>query len=189
LALLRAQVEPTPTAELSLHDVALEIGLTVNHSTYDTLYVAFALAMGAERVVVADGPFVTAMQTSGSHPGRDAPATCRMGPWPERLIDQCQPRHCLPERRRVRVGQDAEGFVPGAVSSSRIRMASGEVSCRTAASAIAQRGAAAHQLSTWRAVTPAMRARGGISCRQTSRRCLADSAHPGGRGEGRSGST
>lgn len=51
------------TAELSLHDVALEIGLTVNHSTYDTLYVAFALAMGAERVVVADGPFVTAMQT------------------------------------------------------------------------------------------------------------------------------
>ena len=63
LALLRAQVEPTPTAELSLHDVALEIGLTVNHSTYDTLYVAFALAMGAERVVVADGPFVTAMQT------------------------------------------------------------------------------------------------------------------------------
>lgn len=63
LALLRAQVEPTPTAELSLHDVALEIGLTVKHSTYDTLYVAFALAMGAEGVVVADGPFVTAMQT------------------------------------------------------------------------------------------------------------------------------
>jgi predicted nucleic acid-binding protein len=63
LALLRAQVEPTPTAELSLHDVALEIGLTVNHSTYDTLYVAFALAMGAKRVVVADGPLVTAMQT------------------------------------------------------------------------------------------------------------------------------
>ena len=63
LALLRAQVEPTPTADLGLHDIALEIGLTVNHSTYDTLYVAFALAMGAERVVVADGPFVTAMQT------------------------------------------------------------------------------------------------------------------------------
>lgn len=62
LALLRAQVEPTPTAELGLHDIALEIGLAVNHSTYDTLYVAFALAMGAEKVVVADGPFVTAMQ-------------------------------------------------------------------------------------------------------------------------------
>jgi hypothetical protein len=46
--------------------------------------------------------------------------------------------------------------VPGdAVSPSRIRMASGEVSCRTAASAIAQRGAAArprHQLLTWRHV-------------------------------------
>jgi len=61
LALLRAQVEPTPTAELGLHDVALEIGLTVEHSTYDTLYVAFALAVGATNVVVADGPFVRAM--------------------------------------------------------------------------------------------------------------------------------
>jgi hypothetical protein len=36
-----------------------------------------------------------------------------MGQWPERLIDQCQPRHCLPVRRCVRVGRDAEGFVPG----------------------------------------------------------------------------
>lgn len=63
LALLRRQVEPTPTAELGLHDIALEISLVVNHSTYDTLYVAFALAMGAEKVVVADGPFVTAMRT------------------------------------------------------------------------------------------------------------------------------
>jgi len=63
LALLRRQVEPTPTAELGLHGIALEIGLAVNHSTYDTLYVAFAVAMGAERVVVADGPFVTAMRT------------------------------------------------------------------------------------------------------------------------------
>jgi predicted nucleic acid-binding protein len=62
LALLRAQVEPTPTAELGLHDIALEIGLAVHHSTYDTLYVAFALAVGAEKVVVADGPFATAMQ-------------------------------------------------------------------------------------------------------------------------------
>jgi predicted nucleic acid-binding protein len=63
LALLREQVEPTPTADLALHDIALEIGLTINHSPYDTLYVAFALAMGAEKVVVADGPFVTAMRT------------------------------------------------------------------------------------------------------------------------------
>ena len=61
LALLRAQVEPTSTAELGLHDVALEIGLAVGHSTYDTLYLAFALAVGATHVVVADGPFATAM--------------------------------------------------------------------------------------------------------------------------------
>lgn len=67
LALLRAQVEPTPTADLSLHDIALEIGLTVGQSTYDTLYVAFALAVGAAAVAAADGPFVRAM---GQHPDR-----------------------------------------------------------------------------------------------------------------------
>lgn len=61
LALLQAQPAPTPTAEMSLHDVALDIGLPVSHSTYDTLYVAFALAVGATSVVVADGPFVKAM--------------------------------------------------------------------------------------------------------------------------------
>lgn len=65
--LLHAQVEPTPTAGLGLHKTALEIGLIVNHSTYDTLYVAFALAMGAEKVVVADGPFLTAMQRQTLH--------------------------------------------------------------------------------------------------------------------------
>ncbi|HME25927.1 MAG TPA: type II toxin-antitoxin system VapC family toxin [Acetobacteraceae bacterium] len=63
LVLLRAQLEPTPTAGLALHDVALEIGLAINHSTYDTLYVAFAVAIGADKVVVADGPFVSAMRT------------------------------------------------------------------------------------------------------------------------------
>jgi predicted nucleic acid-binding protein len=62
LALLREQVDPTPTADLALHDIALEIGLAINHSPYDTLYVAFALATGADKVVVADGPFVTAMR-------------------------------------------------------------------------------------------------------------------------------
>jgi len=62
LALLRAQVEPTPTAGLDLHDVALEIGLAVNHSTYDTLYLAFAIAVGARGVVVSDAPFVRDMQ-------------------------------------------------------------------------------------------------------------------------------
>ena len=62
LALLRAQVSPTSTGDLDLHDVALDIGLAVGHSTYDTLYVAFAIAMGARGVVVADGPFVTNMR-------------------------------------------------------------------------------------------------------------------------------
>jgi predicted nucleic acid-binding protein len=67
LALLRAQVEPTPTAAMGLHEVALEIGLAVNHSTYDTLYLAFAIATGARGVVVSDGPFVRDMQ---AHPDR-----------------------------------------------------------------------------------------------------------------------
>ena len=65
LALLQAQLAPTQTAEMGLHDIALDIGLAVNHSTYDTLYVAFALAVGATNVIVADGPFVKAM---ASHP-------------------------------------------------------------------------------------------------------------------------
>lgn len=67
LGLLRAQVEPTPTADLGLHEVALDIGIAVNHSTYDTLYLAFAIAMGAERVITADGSFARAMQM---HPER-----------------------------------------------------------------------------------------------------------------------
>jgi predicted nucleic acid-binding protein len=62
LALLRAIVEPTPTGALELHDVALDIGLASNHSTYDTLYLAFAIAMGARAVIVADGSFVKDMQ-------------------------------------------------------------------------------------------------------------------------------
>jgi predicted nucleic acid-binding protein len=63
LALLRALLEPTPTAELALHEVALDIGMAVNLSTYDTLYVAFAIAMEADAVVAADGPFVKAIQS------------------------------------------------------------------------------------------------------------------------------
>jgi predicted nucleic acid-binding protein len=65
LALLRAQIEPTPTAHMRLHEVALDIGITTGHSTYDTLYLAFAVAMGASAVVTADGPFVRSIQ---SHP-------------------------------------------------------------------------------------------------------------------------
>ena len=64
-ALLRAQVAPTATGEMDLHEVALEIGLAAGHSTYDTLYLAFAIAVGARGVVVADGPFVRDM---GRHP-------------------------------------------------------------------------------------------------------------------------
>ena len=67
LELLRALVDPTPTAGLGLHDVALAIGLAIEHSTYDTLYVAFAVATGADAVVTADRGFVRAMQR---HPDR-----------------------------------------------------------------------------------------------------------------------
>ncbi len=62
LVLLRGLVEPTPTGDLELHDVALDIGLATNHSTYDTLYLAFAIAMGARAVVVADTAFVNDMK-------------------------------------------------------------------------------------------------------------------------------
>ena len=72
LLLLRDHVRPTPTHSLRLHDHALQIALVVNYSPYDTLYVAFALAMGATGVVVADAPFVRAMR---SHPD---PAINRM---------------------------------------------------------------------------------------------------------------
>jgi predicted nucleic acid-binding protein len=65
LALLRAQVEPTPTADMRLHDLALDIGIVVDHSTYDTLYLAFAVAMGASAVVAADSPFLRSIR---AHP-------------------------------------------------------------------------------------------------------------------------
>ena len=38
LDLLQAAVKPTPTAELGLHSVALDIALAVDHSPYDCLY-------------------------------------------------------------------------------------------------------------------------------------------------------
>jgi len=63
LSLLKAQIKPTPTANMDLHDVALEIGIAVNQSTYDTLYLAFAIAMGATAVVAADSAFLRSMQT------------------------------------------------------------------------------------------------------------------------------
>ena len=63
LGLLRALVEPTPTAHMRLHDVALDIGIVLNHPTYDTLYLAFAIATGASAVVSADAAFVRAVRT------------------------------------------------------------------------------------------------------------------------------
>jgi len=67
LALLRAQVEPTPTGGLRLQGVALEIALAIDHSPYDTLYVAFAIAMGAEKLVVADRKFAASMRGHPDH--------------------------------------------------------------------------------------------------------------------------
>lgn len=60
---LRELIPPIPTATLALWDTALETGIAVDHPVYDTLYVAFAIAVGAERVVTADMPFVRAMRT------------------------------------------------------------------------------------------------------------------------------
>ena len=65
LALLRALIQPTSTAGMDLHEVALEIGIVANHSTYDTLYLAFAIAIGARGVVAADGAFARNMR---AHP-------------------------------------------------------------------------------------------------------------------------
>lgn len=65
LALLRAQIEPMPTADMHLHEVALDIGIAIEHSTYDTLYLAFAVAVGASAVVTADKSFARSIR---SHP-------------------------------------------------------------------------------------------------------------------------
>ena len=66
LGLLRAAVEPIPTASLRLHDAALDIGMTINHPIDDTLYLAFAIATGAtgaNGVVTADAAFARAVRT------------------------------------------------------------------------------------------------------------------------------
>jgi predicted nucleic acid-binding protein len=60
LMLLRDAVPPTQTADMGLHPVALGIALAIDHSPYDCLYAAFAIAMGAGRMVTADVPFMTA---------------------------------------------------------------------------------------------------------------------------------
>ena len=63
LHLLRTTVEPTATGRMHLHDVALDIGIVINHPTYDTLYLAFAIALGAAAVVSADAAFVRSVRT------------------------------------------------------------------------------------------------------------------------------
>jgi len=62
LALLRALLGPIPTAHMRLHDVALDIGVTIDHPTYDTLYLAFAIAVGASAVVPADASFLRSIR-------------------------------------------------------------------------------------------------------------------------------
>ena len=39
------------------------VSVAIAHSTYDTLYLAFAVAMDASAVVMADGPFVRSIRT------------------------------------------------------------------------------------------------------------------------------
>lgn len=65
LTLLQDAVAPMPTTGMGLQTVALDLGLAVNHSPYDCLYVAFAVAASADKVVAADAAFVRAMR---SHP-------------------------------------------------------------------------------------------------------------------------
>jgi len=109
----RTLIQPTPTTDMDLHEVALDIGIAVNHSTYDTLYLAFAIAMGATGVVVSDGPFVRDMR---AHPdpalaamtlaAGASPLTVR---WP-RVMPTPRPS------KLARTGR--AGFVPGAVCST-----------------------------------------------------------------------
>jgi predicted nucleic acid-binding protein len=62
LLALQAVARPTSTSGMNLHDVALDIGLALDHLPYDTMYLAFALAVGATAVVAADSAFVRRMQ-------------------------------------------------------------------------------------------------------------------------------
>ena len=48
---------------MRLHDVAFDIGVTIDHPTYDTLYLAFAIAVGAAAVVSSDATFLRSIRT------------------------------------------------------------------------------------------------------------------------------
>ena len=63
LDLLFALLQPTSTFPMRLHEAAFKIGLAINHPIYDTLYLAFAIAAGADAVVTADAPFARAVRT------------------------------------------------------------------------------------------------------------------------------
>ena len=63
LGLLLGFFEPTSTQDMRLHGVALDIGIAIDHPTYDTLYLAFAVALGASAVVTADMAFARAVRT------------------------------------------------------------------------------------------------------------------------------
>ncbi len=65
LGFFRSLAQPVATLDLGLHESALELGFAVSHSPYDSLYVAFAIAIGADCVIAADAPFVRTMR---SHP-------------------------------------------------------------------------------------------------------------------------
>ena len=83
LALLRALIEPTPTAHMRLHDLALDISIAIDHSTYNTLYLALLGVRrrhGRER---APGgrwpPFSVHTDPFGSDPVGDGAVARRLG--------------------------------------------------------------------------------------------------------------
>ena len=44
LALLRTVINPTPTTDKNPHEATRETGIAVDHSSFDTLYLTFAIA-------------------------------------------------------------------------------------------------------------------------------------------------
>jgi predicted nucleic acid-binding protein len=65
LRFLQNAIKPVPTETMRLHTAALEIGLDIGHSTYDTLYLAFAREVGARALVLADQRFVAHVTARG----------------------------------------------------------------------------------------------------------------------------
>jgi hypothetical protein len=59
---LSASVGPSPTATLGLDELALDIEIQINHLSYDTLYLAFAVASGTSAIAAVDRPSLRSMQ-------------------------------------------------------------------------------------------------------------------------------